>query len=481
MACMSLAVTAIQAQHYVPVAAANKNVIYEEFTGVRCVNCPSGHTTLAQILAANPDRAFAVAYHPFNSSYTQPYAGDPDFRRHYADSLYMTPYCGTSRYMPSAFVHRRVWSAPERLTERTNWTAYGSIIMGEPSPLNVGMATSYDQATKILTVVVDVYYTADVSGSHNLMLTLAENNLQSQQSGASGTYTHKHTFRESLVGQWGDLLSDNASAGTFYTKQFTFDNAAAGYNMENCELTAFVIDNNSSELVSGIGCAAGDTTFITPDVSLSLDTLYFTTPAQCSQGLTASIKNNSAVPVILTDVQPASAVPQQVVWNVDPWPFTSFPYTLNPGDSVNLTIHVILPLDHSLTGFFLDSLYVTSEIETHYLMIAVNQDLYTSAGGEFTGARRAAIYNCHPNPFSDATTMEYFLPERTGATIEVFNLSGLSVKVLNSGTMDAGKHWVTWDGTDGTDRPVPGGIYLVRLSTGEGSLVRRVALLPGER
>ena len=52
------------AQHYVPTEPLNKNVIYEEFTGVKCPNCPDGHVVMAQILAANPGRAFAVAQAP---------------------------------------------------------------------------------------------------------------------------------------------------------------------------------------------------------------------------------------------------------------------------------------------------------------------------------------------------------------------------------------------------------------------------------
>ncbi|MDP1622243.1 MAG: Omp28-related outer membrane protein [Bacteroidales bacterium] len=464
-------------QHYVPMEPLNKNVIYEEFTGVKCVNCPSGHAVLAQILAANPERAFVVAYHPFNSSYTLPYAGDPDFRRHYADSLYMTPWCGTSRYMPSAFVHRRLWVPGERLTERTNWVAYGNTIMSEPSPLNVGMATNYNSDTKILSVLVDVYYTAGISGSHNLMVTLAENNLQSQQLGATGIYTHKHTFRESFAGQWGDPLSDNTPAGTFHTRQFTFDNTTTNYNMENCELMAFVIDNTSEEVVSGIGCMVGDTTFITPDVSLSVDTLYFTTAVQCLDGLTAIIKNNTSIPLVLNDVQPASAVPSQINWVVDPWPFTTFPQTLNPGDSVNLTIHVALPVDNPLIGFYLDSLYFISNVDTRYLMIAVDQDLYTSVTGTGQTAIKAMLSNNYPNPFRTHTTFEYYNPVSSEVKLEIMNINGQLVRVLQSGKTNSGKHTVTWDGLDDDGYGLPEGIYLYRLTTDQQVITRRCIMM----
>src|SRR5690348_14133339 len=44
-----------------------KNVLIEEFTGVRCPNCPQGHVIIANIKAANPGRVVSVSLHPQNS------------------------------------------------------------------------------------------------------------------------------------------------------------------------------------------------------------------------------------------------------------------------------------------------------------------------------------------------------------------------------------------------------------------------------
>ena len=464
-------------QHYVPVEPLNKNIIYEEFTGVRCPNCPSGHSTMAQILADNPGRAFVVAYHPYNSSYTLPYAGDPDFRRHYADSLYMTPWCGTSRYMPSAFVNRRMWVPNERLADRTNWVTYGNTIKAQPSPLNVGMATSYNNSTNTLTVIVDVYYTANVTGTHNLMVTLAENNLVAQQSGGSANYIHKHTFRESFVGQWGDFLSENAQAGTFFRQQFTFNNSTTNYIMDNCELMAFVISNASDEVISGIGCAVGDTTFFTPDVSLTVDTLFYTQPEHCLEGLTAAIKNNTAVPLELTDVQPASLIPGLIMWIVNPWPFTTFPYTLYPGDSVELNVQVGIPVGSPQTIFMYDSLKITSEIDIRYLKIAVDQMLISSMDDKNIDQGQVILYDNYPNPIKNTTTFEYFIQARGVVKLEILDLSGHVLRLLQSGRFEPGKHVVSWQGNDEHGKTVPEGVYMYRLITGKSVITKRCLLL----
>ena len=466
----------ILSQHYVPIESLDKNAILEEFTGVKCPNCPAGHQVMAQILADNPGRAFCVAYHPFNSSYTAPYPGDPDFRRHFPDSLYMIPYCGTSRFMPSSFIQRRLWTPPERLMSRSVWAAHANTIMGEPSPMNVGMATSYDPGSSMLTVVVDIYYTEDFLGDHNLMVTLAENDLVSNQSGGTYPYVHKHTFREAFVGQWGDPILTDAVAGTFYTRTFTFDYSATDYIIENCELLAFVLDNTSEEVITGIGCYAGDTTYITPDVSLTADTLLYENPQQCLDGQIVTIVNNTEADLDLVYVQEESSVTAPFVWSVDPWPFTGFPHTLAPSESVDLNVVIPLPtLDGSMV-FLYDQLVVVSEIDTQFVTIAVNEGLYTAIGDpKFKG--RSALSGNYPNPFSTSTTFEYSIAQPGTVLMEVFNVSGIKVKTLVDTPHQTGEYKVSWSGTDDTGQQLPGGIYLCRLKTDDATLTRRCVLL----
>ena len=230
----------------------NKKAILEEFTGVRCPNCPPGHVIVSQLLNDYPDDFFVVAYHPNNSSYTPPYSGDEDFQRAHPAAFYSTPYCGSGRFMPSAFINRREWSGGEKITSRSNWTGSVQSIIQEPSPMNVGIIASYDESTMMLSVTAEVYYTSAVTDMNSIYVTLAENDLvTSQQSGASGAYTHKHTFRESLTAQWGDDINDRSVGLRTFT--YTYDNSVTQYNMANCEVMAFVENKTNEEIYSGSG------------------------------------------------------------------------------------------------------------------------------------------------------------------------------------------------------------------------------------
>ncbi|MBU2649390.1 MAG: PKD domain-containing protein [Bacteroidetes bacterium] len=253
----------ILAQNYVSTQPLNKNAILEEFTGVQCPNCPAGHTVMAGILESNPGRAFCVAYHPSNSNFTTPYSGNPDFRRTYPNAFYSTPYCGSSRFMPSSFIQRREWNG-EKIQSRTVWVQYADIIMAEASPLNVGMASTYNEVTHMLDVTVEVYFTQTINNTLSIYVTLAENDLVAQQSGGSATYVHKHTFREAFVAQWGDPMNGPTTQGSLLVFEYEFDNTSTGYLMENCELMAFLVDNTTEEVISGVGVHVGEHTMIPP-------------------------------------------------------------------------------------------------------------------------------------------------------------------------------------------------------------------------
>lgn len=250
------------AQSFVSTEPQDKNVILEEFTGVKCPNCPQGHTVAAQILNDNPGRVWAISFHPYNSSFTVPYAGDPDFRRHHADSLYMTPYCGSSRFMPSAFINRRTY-AGEKIQSRTVWANYTTQHLAEPSPVNLGLSTTYDEDTKQLDIILEIYYTDNMDDENTINLLFTESGLIAQQSGGTTNYEHSHIFREIFTAQWGDLITESTSQGSFIQKTYSFDNSAEEYNMEECKVIAYIVNSVNEEVISGIGCHVGETTVTT--------------------------------------------------------------------------------------------------------------------------------------------------------------------------------------------------------------------------
>jgi hypothetical protein len=69
-----------------------------------------------------------------------------------------------------------------------------------------------------------------------------------------------------------------------------------------------------------------------------------------------------------------------------------------------------------------------------------------------------------PNPFRDRMTLLFDLPKPEAALdVEVFDVAGRLVRNVFAGPLGAGNQRAVWDGRDANGRPVPRGIYLVRI------------------
>jgi hypothetical protein len=88
-----------------------------------------------------------------------------------------------------------------------------------------------------------------------------------------------------------------------------------------------------------------------------------------------------------------------------------------------------------------------------------------------------------PNPMGRFTVIEYALPWTAGASprpvkLNIYNGKGRLVKRLVNDTQLPGWHKKTWWGRDDLETPLPAGLYLYRLESGNFKSVRRLLLLP---
>lgn len=81
-----------------------------------------------------------------------------------------------------------------------------------------------------------------------------------------------------------------------------------------------------------------------------------------------------------------------------------------------------------------------------------------------------------PNPFTSGTTLGFALPARGPVSLDVYDLAGRRVRVLEQGERDAGRHAAHWDGRDEAGNPVRAGLYFARLRFGAETLKTRLVL-----
>ncbi|MCX6640892.1 MAG: T9SS type A sorting domain-containing protein [bacterium] len=77
-----------------------------------------------------------------------------------------------------------------------------------------------------------------------------------------------------------------------------------------------------------------------------------------------------------------------------------------------------------------------------------------------------------PNPFNPQTVISFTLPQASLTKLAVYDVSGREFATLINGFRDAGKHDVTFDGSN-----LPSGIYLYRLTAGVQTVVGKMALV----
>jgi len=247
--------TALFAQTIVSTISANKNVILEEYTGTNCPYCPDGHKVAAQIMANNPGRAYAINIHQGGYS-----GSNPDYKTQWGNAL-------AQQYSINSYPNGTVNRGASATSDRGQWTTQSNARLAEVSPVNVAAAATIDWNTRVLTVMVEVYYTGNATNQTNkLNVALLQNNVLGPQVGGSSyypamvhygnLYQHMHMFRHLLTEQWGvDIPA--TTQGTFYTKTFTYEIPEHLRNvplcLEDLEILAFVCEGNKTILS---GCKA---------------------------------------------------------------------------------------------------------------------------------------------------------------------------------------------------------------------------------
>jgi hypothetical protein len=82
----------------------------------------------------------------------------------------------------------------------------------------------------------------------------------------------------------------------------------------------------------------------------------------------------------------------------------------------------------------------------------------------------------YPNPFNPSTSFTLSLPEASGYRINIYNVTGQLVRSF-SGQLEAGRHEITWDGTNDHGDRVASGAYLLNVQAGAFSKTVKMMLM----
>lgn len=231
---------------YVKPAEVGRAILIEDFTGQRCINCPTGTEIINSIVETyGEDNVIAVGIH----SGPLGFAGNSKTVGLMTDTgnEYYTRWDKENKMgQPWVIFNRK--TSPD--SHYNNWAAMVSTIISEKANLSVKIANAYDAATRTLTTTVG----ADgVNGTVNgkLQVWIVEDGVKALQMMPDGKsnkeYIHNHVFRAAVNGTWGEDVT--VKEGETTTKQYQYVLPEA-WNADNIAVVAFVYNDGGVENVA---------------------------------------------------------------------------------------------------------------------------------------------------------------------------------------------------------------------------------------
>lgn len=231
---------------YVKPAEVGRAILIEDFTGQRCINCPTGTKIINGIVDTyGEDNVIAVGIH----SGPLGFAGNSKTVGLMTDTgnEYYTRWDKENKMGQPWVVFNRKTSPDSHYN---NWAAMVGTIISEKANLSVKIANAYDAATRTLTTTVG----ADgVNGTVNgkLQVWIVEDGVKALQMMPDGKsnkeYIHNHVFRAAVNGTWGEDVT--VKEGETTTKQYQYVLPEA-WNADNIAVVAFVYNDGGVENVA---------------------------------------------------------------------------------------------------------------------------------------------------------------------------------------------------------------------------------------
>ncbi len=209
---------------------AQRSILLEDFTGQRCVNCPSAMKEIEKLQALYGDSLVAVGIYggPFAKTVGgKRYPLTNDIGEHYADQRKIEE-------QPFGYVNRVKSTSNYNL-----WAQMVSEQITQKTPIAITLSNDYDEAGRQLTIGVKAYSSQDIADAR-LQVWITEDGITSRQeteSGNDNNFVHNHVLRASVTDWDGDPVE--LGEGKRLDKQYTIT-LDEGWNAGNLDVVAFI-------------------------------------------------------------------------------------------------------------------------------------------------------------------------------------------------------------------------------------------------
>jgi len=233
------------------ISSVNKNVMFEEFSGVRCSNCPAGNGETNALYVAKGNRFVPVTVH--SNFLALPYETDQDLRN--IDANEIANSLGPVGQKPSAFVNRKIINNIRLQGSLGTWAGLVDAQLALSSFVNLNLEiVNADETERTLRYRITMEYNTNAP-SHNLGFYLTESEIETEQlDGSTHVYDYVHEFvlRKAITPVIGANVAASVPQNTVIIKEFEIDiddyDPTTIWVMNHMHLVAFIrLDNDDIE------------------------------------------------------------------------------------------------------------------------------------------------------------------------------------------------------------------------------------------
>lgn len=227
---------------YIEPVKASRNVLIEDFTGQRCVNCPKAAEAINGIHEVYGDNIIAVAIHcgPFGGISAKNPGLMTDTGKEYWNAWF-----DSSQGQPVAKINRGAAN-----NDYENWVSLVADCLKQTTDVAINATANYNAESG--SISINATTTANAGRKAKIQVWLTEDGIVDRQSMPDGSnnkdYVHNHVFRSAVNGTWGEDITYGESE-TKLSWTATVDEA---WNADNMNVVVFVYDDNGVEQVVSV-------------------------------------------------------------------------------------------------------------------------------------------------------------------------------------------------------------------------------------
>ena len=246
------------------VLAGNKSVLVEDFTGIQCINCPTGARLIESTRTTDElkNRIIPLAIHTLGFDNLFP---NSKYQFRTDKGQEMQDYIGNLQGKPTATINRTPSNTPSGLFYCVP-NIWPNVIVEElsrPTEINMTMDVQFDAVSRVLNIEVTYIPVNEISAQLNMTAVIAESDLidpQLDNDGVVEDFVHNHVLRDVISAVTGDGLGTNFDKGGIYSKtySYTIPPEDGWWVAENCEIIVFISDSDSKRVLQTISTDVGE-------------------------------------------------------------------------------------------------------------------------------------------------------------------------------------------------------------------------------